>query len=218
MRTRAEDYVHKPISFGDLVARARAFVSLPESAGLTDPPPSDDIVIDDEIVLDDAEPLPESNAPAQSVDGDVSSFADQAFDALVKEEAPTKAKAAEPPPPPAPAEPEPERIPSAPPRAPSIPPRASVDGAMQAELDKQRSRSNELESELRSAKDKIAELEDSAGREATKDAEFQKVKRELDETKAKLASAGRGGGSSARAATAGWRTSAGCRWCSSIWC
>ena len=40
LRTRAEDYVHKPISFGDLVARARAFVSLPESAGLTDPPPS----------------------------------------------------------------------------------------------------------------------------------------------------------------------------------
>lgn len=75
LRTRAEDYIHKPISFGDLMGRARAFVALPEAGGLTEPPPSD-IVIDDEIVLDDAEPL------AADGGGGGEGELDQVFDSL----------------------------------------------------------------------------------------------------------------------------------------
>src|SRR5688572_20878133 len=56
LRTRAEDYVHKPIGFGALVTRAKNFVNLPD-VPMTEPPASGDVVIDDEIVLDDAEPI-----------------------------------------------------------------------------------------------------------------------------------------------------------------
>src|SRR5258706_16342172 len=47
LRTRAEDYLHKPVAIGDLIQRIRNFVSL----DLDEPPPmsEDAIVIDDEI-------------------------------------------------------------------------------------------------------------------------------------------------------------------------
>src|SRR5277367_7043771 len=47
LRTRAEDYVHKPIAFGDLLQHIQGFVHL----GASSTPPSEDgaIVIDDEI-------------------------------------------------------------------------------------------------------------------------------------------------------------------------
>jgi CheY-like chemotaxis protein len=209
LRTRAEDYVHKPISFPDLMARARAFVSVPEIAGgATDPPMSgDEIVMDDEIVIDDVEPVSISEepaeAPAEPVDGDVSDFADNAFDAL------TKGAAAAPPVPniepehePVAAEPEVgDQRPRGKPRS-SIPPRPMTDGALatasQAELDRQKNRVTELEKELSGARDKISQLEGAASSETAKDTEVVKLRRELDDTKAKLASAGKGGGSSAR--------------------
>src|SRR5580692_3181606 len=42
LRTRAEDYVHKPIAFGELLQHIRAFVPLDDR-----PPDSEAIVIDD---------------------------------------------------------------------------------------------------------------------------------------------------------------------------
>src|SRR5215216_1383519 len=40
LRTRAEDYVHKPISFEDLVTRIQAYVSLEHAGGRTSQLPS----------------------------------------------------------------------------------------------------------------------------------------------------------------------------------
>jgi CheY-like chemotaxis protein len=54
LRTRAEDYVHKPIRFEELVSRIQEFVKLPQ-AGTADEEPIDA----DEIEIDDAEPLEE---------------------------------------------------------------------------------------------------------------------------------------------------------------
>src|SRR5271170_6066336 len=48
LRTRAEDYVHKPIAFGELLNHIRAFVQLGASEGTAD---TEGIVIDDEIAI-----------------------------------------------------------------------------------------------------------------------------------------------------------------------
>src|SRR5580692_9797656 len=81
LRTRAEDYVHKPIAFGELLQHIRGFVSI-ETAPVAD---ADTIVIDDEIEVggmdyigDDGEDAPgELGAPVptsrriETVDADV---------------------------------------------------------------------------------------------------------------------------------------------------
>src|SRR5580704_5850281 len=48
LRTRAEDYVHKPIAFGELLGHIRSFVQVGASEGSSD---TDGIVIDDEIAI-----------------------------------------------------------------------------------------------------------------------------------------------------------------------
>src|SRR5271170_4727644 len=48
LRTRAEDYVHKPIAFGELLGHIRSFVQLGASEGTAD---TEGIVIDDEIAI-----------------------------------------------------------------------------------------------------------------------------------------------------------------------
>ncbi|HEY3236154.1 MAG TPA: response regulator [Polyangiaceae bacterium] len=64
LRTRAEDYVHKPIRFEELVSRIQEFVKLPQ-AGTADEEPIDA----DEIEIDDAEPLEElENIAPQSAE------------------------------------------------------------------------------------------------------------------------------------------------------
>jgi CheY-like chemotaxis protein len=102
LRTRAEDYVHKPIPLDDLVGRIRQFVRLEESNGEAAAGEQEDaIVIDDEILLDDIplsnppppveaspdpEPEPEpgsDRAPPSSIDDEVDNFAEQAFGALM---------------------------------------------------------------------------------------------------------------------------------------
>src|SRR3954463_6138136 len=52
LRTRAEDYVHKPIAFGDLLSRIKAYVPVADG-GSAPAPAEDDIVIDDDIDFDD---------------------------------------------------------------------------------------------------------------------------------------------------------------------
>ncbi|MFO0671698.1 MAG: response regulator [Polyangiaceae bacterium] len=61
LRTRAEDYVHKPIAFGELLQHIQPFVNL--SAGdLTD---GGGIVVDDEVQIDDSfsQPPPGGSQP-----------------------------------------------------------------------------------------------------------------------------------------------------------
>ena len=60
LRTRAEDYVHKPIAFGDLLARIQQFVRIatPQSEG--------QIVIEDEISLSSMEMEDEGDADRPS--------------------------------------------------------------------------------------------------------------------------------------------------------
>jgi len=218
LRTHAEDYVHKPIAFSDLLARITAHVKLgdaaPAAAG------EDDIVIDDDIDFEETteEKAQEEAAPASQVDQEVDAFTESAFGNIIEEPA---APAAAPAPAPAPAaddsepldleadslppskgsEPEP---PAAPPveakaaKLASIPPRPradSIDQSLKEDLAKQQDRVRELERELRDTKNRMSELEDDAKRAAAKDSEVQRLQRELDEVKAKAAAGGKGGGS-----------------------
>lgn len=93
LRTRAEDYVHKPISVGDLVAHIQELLPLESNAE-----GDESIIIDDDIEIEDADGLEEidddieiedadasgvasvSNAP---VDQEVDDFTEQAFGALM---------------------------------------------------------------------------------------------------------------------------------------
>src|ERR1043165_4604090 len=56
LRTHAEDYVHKPIAFTDLLPRITAVLPLSADAPRASaaPPADDDIVIDDEIDFEEA--------------------------------------------------------------------------------------------------------------------------------------------------------------------
>ena len=97
LRTRAEDYVHKPIAFGELLQHIQDFIPLA-------PLPQDSdgaIVIDDEIEIggdyvadDEGElslepPVPEPvSRRIESVDADVDAFAESAFGRLTGVEAP----------------------------------------------------------------------------------------------------------------------------------
>src|SRR6187431_938806 len=93
LRTRAEDYLHKPIGFDALLTRIQPFVKIADPGSAPAHADSDDlgaeaaIVLDDDIEIDDAEvvdvvPDAEPSLGDGSVDRDVSDFADQAFGAL----------------------------------------------------------------------------------------------------------------------------------------
>src|ERR1700733_6411604 len=51
LRTRAEDYVHKPIAFGELLQHIEAFVHLGAASASAMPPSDAGIVIEDEISI-----------------------------------------------------------------------------------------------------------------------------------------------------------------------
>ncbi|HEY4013217.1 MAG TPA: response regulator [Polyangiaceae bacterium] len=100
LRTRAEDYVHKPIAFGELLKHILEFIPLVSSFHESDGA----IVIDDEIEIgttdylgDDEhrpEPAREVQAPAgvirriETVDADVDAFAESAFGKMTGSDAP----------------------------------------------------------------------------------------------------------------------------------
>ena len=89
LRTHAEDYVHKPIAFADLLPRITAYV--PINGGASAPAaPSDDIVIDDDIDFEDETASPvaaaaEEPAPPSGVDDEVDAFTENAFGSMVDE-------------------------------------------------------------------------------------------------------------------------------------
>src|SRR6187551_533181 len=84
----------------------------------------------------------------------------------------------------------PERVSSFAPRGPSAPPRAAdPDGArMASELERHRNRAGELEDELRTAQARITELEDGLRRSSVREHEVQRLERELEDVKSRLAS------------------------------
>ncbi|MBZ0117993.1 MAG: response regulator, partial [Sandaracinaceae bacterium] len=89
LRTRAEDYLRKPIPLDDLVQRVRALVELSdEGAGAAAPLDLSEEAM--EIPLDDVEEVeavPAAEPPAgrkkKGVDDEIEAFAESAFDALV---------------------------------------------------------------------------------------------------------------------------------------
>ena len=94
LRTRAEDYVHKPIAFGELLDHINTFVKL--GGGIEQAQSEGQIVIEDEIQLDGTEMDDEGTQIAHrppafggvaahkpiEVDPDIEAFADAAFGAL----------------------------------------------------------------------------------------------------------------------------------------
>jgi len=207
LRTRAEDYVHKPIAFGELLQHIQAFVRL----GSIRPPEADSsIVIDDDIEIgstdymqeDDGTQIalrPPSMAAAgtqrgmETVDADVDAFADAAFGRLTGSEPPGAGAAT--------AEARPihngasdsvtspaaPRRPTSPPaqRSPSARPPSGVDVAeyekVREELLRTRARATTLETELCEARNDVEKWRLEAG-------EVERLTRELEELKVKLAS------------------------------
>jgi DNA-binding response OmpR family regulator len=110
LRTRAEDYVHKPIAFGELLEHVQQFVSVGAPAA----PADGAIVIDDEIevgsadyLIDDASITEEvaeisdmelepatASAPGPTVEAEVEAIAESAFGRLTEAESPGEAHSA----------------------------------------------------------------------------------------------------------------------------
>jgi CheY-like chemotaxis protein len=196
----ADDYVRKPISVPDLLNRLRKFIALTPSARPSAAPTDDEIIIDDEVLLGSARPP--SLRPRNSVipaDSDVSTFTDNAFDGIMTEPpasvAPQRAKS-EPP----------KRgnleLPKAadrrsqPPAADTIPHSSpsAVPASVAPNSESARVRLRVLEDALEAANARISDLE--ACDLSAKEAELEGLRRDLDDARAKLMVAGRGGTSS----------------------
>ncbi len=227
LRTRAEDYVHKPIAFGELLQHIQAFVQLaPAAAGDGE----SGIVIDDEIeigstdYLEDDEGTQIASRPPnmqviasasatkrnlEPVDADVDAFADAAFGRLTGADAPGAVAEARPmaerPERPAPVHngaPESITSPAAPARRPSVAPiRASSKPPAAVDLAEYERLRVELEGQKARLADTERALADARG-EADKlriDAgESERLQREVDELKAKLLSGAKTSGISSR--------------------
>jgi CheY-like chemotaxis protein len=203
LRTRAEDYVHKPIAFGELLQHIQTFVDIGAAGGGE----AEAIVIEEDIessdylVEDDAVA---AEAPKSKVDADVEAFAESAFGRLTEQEAAPPSAA-----PPAPAAtngaaaeakatPRKSAIPVA--RTPSVHPVAppappGVDPAehqkVVAELGRSKERLAAMEAELADAKGDIDKLRLDAG-------EAERLAHEVEELKTKLTSGPKAGAVSSR--------------------
>jgi CheY-like chemotaxis protein len=189
----ADEYIRKPIAIADLLERLRRFVALTPSQRPSAAPVDDEIIIDDEI-LEVNQTQPPSLRPRNSVipaDSDVSTFTENAFDGIMTEP-PTSVA--------------PKRPDSATPRAvsrhsqspgadsiPNSSPSA-VPGSMAPHSESTRVRVRVLENAIEEANAKIKELESRDL--SAKEAELEALRRELDDARAKLMVAGRGGTSS----------------------
>jgi CheY-like chemotaxis protein len=217
LRTRAEDYVHKPIAFGELLQHIQSFVALSAPA-----PESESIVIDDEIEIGSTDYMAEDDAgtqiavrppmsmftgtapqPTDKVDDDVDAFADAAFGRLtgdapgvVAEARPIHNGASD-----SVTSPAARRASAAPPppRNPSVRPGSmrpsGVDAAehekLRAALEALRARSADTETALRDARDEAEKLRLEV-------AETDQLRREVEELKARLAAGPKTGGISSR--------------------
>ncbi len=233
LRTRAEDYVHKPIAFGELLQHIQGFVHLGSAAsGGTEADGA--IVIDDEIEVgatdyllddDDSQTMVVSSAQlgelpprkVEKVDADVDAFAESAFGRMtgpdaatvdapramrngsMPSEPPSVAEAALP----GPARrasvaPSPLRSSVAPGRAHSVRPVPMLSGVDSVELDKAREelarakeRLSANEREIEESRQEIEKLRIEAG-------EAERLAREIEELKVRLAAGAKTGGISSR--------------------
>jgi CheY-like chemotaxis protein/uncharacterized coiled-coil protein SlyX len=213
LRTRAEDYVHKPIAFGDLLARIQQFVRIatPQSEG--------QIVIEDEISLSSMEMedegtqiarrpptfggvAPPPPLPQAPIDPDIDAFADAAFGMLQgnndapsmdpvngharapsEKPAPSARQVA---PPPIPKTPSASAIPAVTPKGQSVPPRPSVDHAELERLKGDAERAKEDVERARVDADKAKSDADRAKSEFEKaKADAEKAKGETDKARAR---------------------------------
>jgi DNA-binding response OmpR family regulator len=197
LRTRAEDYVHKPIAFGELLNHIRSFVQVGAGDASAD---TEGIVIDDEIAIQNVD-IDEDEEGTQiamrpdfldlnkkRVDPEVESFTDAAFGRLEA----------------APAEPAPRefngtsergspstRPGSSKPSQSARPPHAAASsgGASEAEVERLRgevqravAKTAEVEKELGHAHEQITRIHQES------DAEAERMQRDLDELKTRMAS------------------------------
>lgn len=242
LRTRAEDYVHKPIAFGELLQHIQPFVNL----GAGEPDAGGGIVIDDEVQIEDslsqappgfgsgtASQPPRNHPSLRAVDAEVDAFAESAFGRItgsVAPEAPAHSSVR------APSSGRPQSThPSNRPSSSGMPSaRPTANGAaaaiaaieggelerlrdeaarekmraaeLEQTLERQASRTNELSNELQKLRADNQQLHsdvavanqavDAAGRSSEED--VTRLQRELDELRAKLSTAGKSGGVSAR--------------------
>ncbi|HKQ68610.1 MAG TPA: response regulator, partial [Polyangiaceae bacterium] len=203
LRTRAEDYVHKPIAFGELLEHMRPYVALENGVGpssLSD----DAIIIDDEIELDvgqQAIPEDEGEPSASSVDAEVEAFADDAFDRLLDEPAPAVV-APSPSESPMAGEP-PGHVSAAPAPMPksSAPPRPAFDAEVErlrGEVERQKAEFARVERELSSAHTEIQRLEEAALADPGSNDQIVRLQREIEELRQKGGGGGKVGGVSSR--------------------
>ena len=207
LRTRAEDYVHKPIAFGELLRHIRGFVEIQSMASLA----VDDnaIVIDEEIevgasdyLIEDDGSAPGSKGPEKKVDADIDAFAESAFGRL------TEPEAAAPPPAEAraghngtPAEGRSGQQRSVPPlhrmsAAPRIP--TPVPQADPAELRRVKDELARTKERLEGGEREIAEVRREADQLRLEAGEAERLGREVEELRAKVASGPKAGGVSSR--------------------
>jgi CheY-like chemotaxis protein len=202
LRTRAEDYVHKPIAFGELLQHIRGFVSIAAAATAD---AGGAIVIDDEIEVGSSDYLIEEDAivratekPEKKVDADIDAFAESAFGRLTEGDA-------GPPPPPvesrsgrngAPAEARSSSQRSVPPLRTSTIPRAPT--ADPAELTRLRDDLSRAKERLEGGERELEEVRREADKLRVEAGEAERLGREVDELKTKLASSSKGGGVSSR--------------------
>ena len=208
LRTRAEDYVHKPIAFGELLQHIQPFVALgevlaDEGAG------NDQIYIDDDVVVDDddshtqvgrmpdfaadtrpvdaAPPphvAPKSNAPKRPIDADVDAFADAAFGRITQSKAPPPVIAA---------------TNGTQAMEQTVATRISDMPLPHDDADSARAKEQvrELERQLSALKSENARLQDSV-QNAVQPGETERLQREIEDLRARLASSGKGGAVSSR--------------------
>jgi CheY-like chemotaxis protein len=204
LRTRAEDYVHKPIAFGELLGHIRTFVQLGEAPveNLSD---TDGIVIDDEIAIQNADieedegtqiaarPDFSPQPKMRNVDQEVDAFTESAFGRLqegsahpppVTEQAKdfngTRGEGA---------------APSTRPGSARSARPAANDAELaryRAEAEKATARAAEFERDLAGALERIKNLQEDA------ESEQDRLQREVDELKTRLTQASKGGGISSR--------------------
>ena len=226
LRTRADDYIHKPVAFADLLRHMRQYVPI-GSPGTMPEAMEDAIVIDDEIQFEEPEvegdeahiarpdarfldvpaagKIEPSGTPSPSMPSlDVDRFTDDAFDHLLDDGGALQL--------------EEERMPSEPPAPPSEPPpsisprsalgRVAVPAAVlaidAAELDRLRSTADQLrrevwrlESELMAARGDAQLLTDEVSQAKQATQEVQRLQKLVDDLK-KPSSSGRSGGISSR--------------------
>jgi DNA-binding response OmpR family regulator/chromosome segregation ATPase len=196
LRTRAEDYIHKPVAFGELLHHIQSFVPLAGATVDDEVIEGDGIVIDDEISIQSIDGGDEDDEGTQialrpdfaerkkRVDPEVESLADAAFGRMTGADVHT----------------EPDEVTrefngtlerSAPPtfsRAPYPAPRAPLPlsttndvefAKTRAELQRAESKAADLERELGQAREQIARIHQEA------DAEAERMQRDLDELRAR---------------------------------